>query len=288
MVGCSGSVPGPTSAASCYLVEVEGPDGADGQRTWRVALDLGSGSLGPLQALVDPRQLDAVLLSHLHPDHCIDLCGLYVMLRHAPGAAAGDSAGGSAAVAASDSADGGPAAPAGDGASRTGRRRVLVWGPSGTAERLARAYDLPVDPGMSAELDVREWRDGDPVRIGPLTVTPLLVNHPVEAYGLRVERDGTVLAYTGDTDSCPALTPLCQGAALVLADAAFVDGRDVAEGVHLSGRRAGEAVAAAGGVERLVLTHLPPWNDAEVCVEQARAAWDGPLDVARPGAVFEL
>jgi hypothetical protein len=79
VVGCSGSVPSVDSPASCYLVEAD-----DGQRPWRVLLDLGSGALGPLQQHVDPTRLDAVLLSHLHADHCLDLCGLYVMLKYAP------------------------------------------------------------------------------------------------------------------------------------------------------------------------------------------------------------
>jgi ribonuclease BN (tRNA processing enzyme) len=69
VVGCSGSFPQPDAAASCYLVEADD----DAGRTWRVLLDLGSGALGPLQRHADLHALDAVLLSHLHPDHCIDL-----------------------------------------------------------------------------------------------------------------------------------------------------------------------------------------------------------------------
>jgi len=255
VVGCSGSVPGPESAASCYLVEADGVDDDGTPRTWRVALDLGSGALGPLQRYVDPMTLDAVLLSHLHADHCLDVCGLYVMLKHAPGAVPG---------------------------------RVLpVWGPTDTAGRLARAYDLP-DPGMEPHVAASTWSDGKPVGIGPLTVTPYRVEHPVEAYGLRVEHGGRVLAYTGDTDACEALTPLCRDADLVLADSAYVEGRDAAPGVHLSGRRAAECVVRAGGVGRLVLTHRPPWNEPAVSLAEARQVWDGPLDVARPGARYDV
>jgi ribonuclease BN (tRNA processing enzyme) len=257
VVGSSGSVPGPSSPASCYLVEAQGVDGDGEPRTWRVALDLGSGALGALQRYVDPMTLDAVLLSHLHADHCLDLCGLYVMLKHSPV---------------------GPRP----------RHRVAVWGPSGTAERMARAYDLPPAPGMNHEYDFAEWSHTVPVVIGPFTVTPMRVNHPVEAYGLRVEAGGHALAYTGDTDACEALKPLCHNASLMLADAAFIDGRDHTAGIHLSGRRAAEAAVEAGGVQRLVLTHQPPWNDAEIVLGQARAVWDGPLDVAAPGAVYDL
>ena len=84
MVGCSGSFPSPDSPASCYLVEADDAQG----RTWRVVLDLGSGALGPLQRytrLDTVDGLDAVVLSHLHPDHFSDVCGLYVFRRYAPG-----------------------------------------------------------------------------------------------------------------------------------------------------------------------------------------------------------
>jgi len=251
VIGCSGSFAGPDSAASCYLVEADDADG----RTWRVLLDLGSGALGPLQRYTSLYAVDAVLLSHLHPDHCLDLTGLYVALKYRPA---------------------GPA-PA-----------VAVHGPTGTAERLDHAYGGLGAAGMRAELDVHEWTAGQPVTIGPFSVTPVPVEHPVEAYGLRVEADGAVLAYTGDTDATPNLTPLCHDADLVLADSAFVEGRDATRGVHLTARRAGAAVTEAGGVRRLVLTHMPPWNDPVAARAEARQTWAGPLDLATPGATFEL
>ena len=70
IVGCSGSVSGPDSTASCYLVRApyEG-------RTYALVLDLGPGSFGQLYRYLDPAQVDAIGLSHLHPDHCLDLTG---------------------------------------------------------------------------------------------------------------------------------------------------------------------------------------------------------------------
>ena len=127
-----------------------------------------------------------------------------------------------------------------------------------------------------------------PFAVGPFTVTPYAVNHPVEAYGYRVEVGGAVLAFTGDTDDCPNLDPLMHGADLALTDSAFIDGRDVTRGIHLSGSRAAEAALRAGGVGRLVLTHIPAWNDPEVCRAQAATVWPVGVELARSGAVYEL
>ncbi len=262
VVGCSGSLPGPSSAASCYLLEAEHPDESGAPRTWRLLLDLGSGALGPLHRYVEPTTVDAVALSHLHADHCLDLTGLFVALRYRPG---------------------GPRAD-----------RMPVHGPTGTAARLARAYDLDPEPGMTAELEVREWTPAAPVRVGPFTLTPHPVEHPVEAYALRVEGPSehdpdrtVVLTYSGDTDACEGLQTAAQGADLFLAEAAFQEDRDAARGIHLTGRRAGECATAAG-VSSLLLTHLPPWNDPEVVLAEARQAWDGPLALAEPGQLVTL
>lgn len=251
VVGCAGSFAGPASPASSYLVTAEHEG-----RTWRVLLDIGSGALGALQRHLDPADLDAVLLTHLHPDHCIDLLGLYVTRQYRPA--------------------GVPEA------------RLPVYGPSGTRERIDAAYEAIEEPGTSAVFDYRRVSDGLPLHLGPFVITPYLVNHPVEAYGFRVEADGRVLAYTGDTDCCPSLVPLLAGADLALADSAFVEGRDEVRGVHLTGRRAGEAATEAGVAGRLLLTHIPAWNDPQVCREQAAQTWAGELGLAEPDVTYEV
>jgi ribonuclease BN (tRNA processing enzyme) len=69
VVGCSGSIPGRLSPASCYLLEADG---------FRLVVDMGSGALGALQRYVDLAEIDAVALSHLHADHFIDMCSFWV------------------------------------------------------------------------------------------------------------------------------------------------------------------------------------------------------------------
>ena len=247
IVGCSGSYPGPESAASCYLLEAD----HDG-RTWRILLDLGNGALGQLHRYADPLGIDAVFVSHLHADHCLDLCGYYVMRKYHP----------------------------------TGPQpRIPVWGPPGTAERMARAYDLPADPGMTEEFDFLEH--GAPVELGPFPVEAREVVHPVTAFALQVTADGRSLVYSGDTGPCPALDDIAAGADLFLAEASFRTGDDNPPDLHLTGADCGRTASQAG-VERLVLTHVPPWHDAADAEAEARAEWSGRVAPARAGATYEV
>ncbi|MCO5310435.1 MAG: MBL fold metallo-hydrolase [Austwickia sp.] len=250
-VGCSGSYPGPASSASCYLVQAEA-----GGRTWTIALDLGNGAIGPMHRFLDPRALDAVVLTHLHPDHCLDACGLYVMRTYQPQ---------------------GPMAG-----------QVPVWGPAGTAQRLGRAYGVAQPEELDDQFAFGAIAPEQPWEIGPFRITPYAMNHPVEAYGLRVEADGAALAYTGDTDDCPNLRRLFAGASLALVDCAFVDGRDEPRGIHMTGSRAATAGVEAGGLQRLMLTHIPSWNDPAVCRDQAASVWGDGVEVCEPLATYEL
>jgi len=252
IVGCSGSYPGPESAASCYLLEAE-----QAGRTWRILLDLGNGALGQLHHYADPLGIDAVFVSHLHADHCLDLCGYYVMRKYHP----------------------------------TGPQpRMPVWGPDGTAERMARAYDLPEQPGMTEEFAFMTYSSmayGDPVELGPFRIEAHPVVHPVAAFALRVTADGRTLVYSGDTGPCPALDEAAADAHLLLAEASFESATDNPPDLHLTGADCGRTASKAR-VERLVLTHIPPWHDPAVAEAEARAEWSGPVEVARAGAAYEV
>jgi ribonuclease BN (tRNA processing enzyme) len=162
---------------------------------------------------------------------------------------------------------------------------IPVWGPAGVAERMSRAYDLPESHGMTAEFDFHEY-DGS-VAVGPFAVEPVRVAHPVPAYGLRVTADGHTLAYTGDTGPCPALDTLADGASMLLAEASFRDRDQNPDGLHLTGRNAGEA-AARNGVSRLVVTHVPPWYDVGEMLAEARTAYAGDATAAVPGATYDI
>lgn len=265
IIGASGSFPGPGSPASCYLVSAEGVDEAGQPKTWRLLMDLGNGALGTLQRYISLEDIDAILLSHLHPDHCMDLCGLHVAIKWNP--------------------------------QGWGTGRVPVYGPADTADRMATAYGLDLDPGMHEEFIFRNWQTRQPITVGPMTITPYPVRHPIdEAYALRVEskeilngeEHTTVLTYSGDTDSCPGLVEAARDADLFLCEAAFHEGRDDGiDGIHLTGKRAGE-MATEAQVKRLLLTHLPPWNNPMVSAQEARETYAGHLAVAVSGVTYTV
>lgn len=245
VIGCSGSFPGPDSPASSYLIEADG---------FALVLDLGNGALGSLQRFRSLYEIDAVCISHLHADHCLDLCGYWVARTYRPG---------------------GPAP------------KIPVHGPADTADRMARAYDLDPDPGMTETFDFHTLRRG-PYDIGPFRVTTALMPHPVEAFAFRIEHGGRAVAYSGDTGPSGDLVELARGADLFLCEASFLDGPEHPPELHLTAREAAEHAARAE-VGRLVLTHLVPWNDRELSLNEAKAAgYDGDIELARVGARYTL
>jgi ribonuclease BN (tRNA processing enzyme) len=244
IVGCSGSYPGPDSAASCYLVEAEG---------FRLVIDLGNGALGSLQRYAALDQIDAVCLSHLHADHCLDMCAYQVFRTYHP----------------------------------AGRLPPIpVYGPAGAPARLDRATAIgPPSPmaSIGERFDFITLAPGI-IEIGPLRVTVDLVNHPVETFGFRLEHNGYTVAYSADTGPSDQLVRLADGADVLLCEASFVDADGLPPDVHLTAREAGDHATRAGAGE-LILTHLVPWNSSEDVISQAASSYRGPISLARPGLV---
>jgi len=241
IVGCSGSFPGPSSAASCYLVTAG---------DFRLVVDLGNGAFGALQRFADPASIDAVLISHLHSDHCLDMCSFQVFRTFHPS---------------------GELPP------------IPVYGPVGTAERLARASGA----GGEAMAERFEFVTVEPgsFAIGPIAVTAGLMAHPVQTFGYRFEHAGRVITYSADTGPCERLVGLANGADTLLCEATFTDQPGLPADLHLTPRQAGEQATMAGAA-RLVLTHLMPWNDRGRAREEAAAAFAGSLSLAEPSQVL--
>ena len=242
IAGCSGSFPGPDSAASCYLVTTDG---------FRLVIDLGNGGFGALQRFADPAGIDAVLISHLHADHCLDLCSYQVFRTFGVPE---------------------PLPP------------IPVFAPAGAAARLDRA--AAVDGGQPVSEAFRfEILAGGRFEIGPLTVTAAHMNHPVETFGFRLEHGGRVVAYSADTGPSGELVSLAAGADVLLSEATFRERPGLPGDLHLTARQAGEHAARAGAGE-LVLTHLMPGSDGAQARQQAASAFGGKVSLAAPGRIL--
>lgn len=245
VLGCSGSVPGPNSPASGYLVEAEG---------YRLLLDLGHGAYGALQRYVRPSEIDAIVISHLHADHCIDLTAYVVGLRYG-----------------------------GDGF-RSGGNIPLVGVP-GTRDRLEAAYDP-----LARKLNLHEiFSFATPVagELGPFRMSYAPMNHPTPTNAVRIEYGDRSLVYSADTGVSEELVRLAKGADTLLCEASVGRDEELVPNLHLTGALAGEHATRAG-VERLIVTHVPPWNSVAAAVEDAAGTFDGVIEAATPGAELAI
>jgi len=248
VLGCSGSIPGPDSPASGYLIEADG---------YRLVLDLGHGAFGALQKYARPGEIDAIVISHLHPDHFIDLTAYIVALRYGQ--------------------DGyGSSGPEG---------RIPLLGVPGTRNRLEAAYD-PVARKLNLHqiFSFAAATDGE---LGPFRLSYALMNHPTPTNAVRIECGDRSLVYSADTGESAELVHLAEGADVLLCEASISADEELVPDLHMTGRMAGEHADRAG-VERLIVTHVPPWNSVQAAADDAAEAFSGPVEVAQPGRIFTI
>ena len=243
VLGGCGAWPAAGQACSGYLLEHDG---------FQLLIDPGYAVLPRLLRDMDAADVDAVLVSHRHPDHCADLNPL---LR---------------ARALRDDVAPAPALP--------------VFALPGALDAV-----LALDrPGLLDDaIELRPFEAGDAFAIGPLVVESRPLPHSVPNAGVRLTAAGHALVYTGDAAPDPALVELARDADVLLAEASFVD-EVPGDGPTLSSARDVGRQAAAAGVGTLVLTHLLPGTDRRRSAAAARAEFGGPIRVARPGLTLEV
>ena len=236
VLGGRGGWPDAATGCSGYLVEQDG---------FVVLIDPGYATFPRLLGHCDARDIDAVLVSHGHPDHCADLSPL---LR-------------ARALA-------GRPAP-----------RLPLHAPPGALDAV-----LALDrPGMLDDyLELREFAPGAAFPVGPFSVSSWLLPHWTPDAGLRLRAGGSVLAYTGDTGPSPALPALARDADLFIAEASYPDRVPADSRRFLSSARQAGQVAAAAGAGHLILTHLMAGTSQEAA-SAAAASYDGAISVASPG-----
>jgi ribonuclease BN (tRNA processing enzyme) len=250
VVGSSSSVPRPGRACSCHLIRARGTN---------LLLDIGTGSLANLRIVMDYPDLDGIIVTHMHADHFLDLIPLRYGLKYGP-------------LLRDD--------------------RMPVYLPPG-GEKQLRAFAATFAPeGPDDFLDeVFEIHEYDPdgvLGIGHLSVTFAKTIHYIDAYAVRVERDGASVCYSSDTAPCERVEDLAHGCSIFLCEAAL--GLAAEAGPvrgHLSAIEAGE-MAHRAGARRLVLTHYGTEFAPGELEEAARSVYHGPCAVADDGTELTI
>ncbi len=245
VLGSTAGAPSRTNPASGYLIE----DG--GTSIW---LDAGTGTFMELAKRIDPGTLDAVVISHVHVDHCADLYGLYGYLAFGP----------------------------------SGDVPVKVLVPPGAAAHLAAFARATEEHVFNVVLDIVEVAPGDTVMVGDVSLRFGEAIHPVPALVTRVEAGGVSLVYSGDTGPGGDLLAIAAGADALLCEASIIGVRDERTyEYHLTAIEAGETAAGAG-VGRLILTHIGALMNPQDSVDEASEVFAGQIAYAAHEAVFEI
>lgn len=240
VLGGCGAFPEPGRACSGFLVDWDG---------FRLVLDLGYATLPRLLAYCPDGAVDAVVITHEHPDHCVDLHGLFRTRLY--GATAGP--------------------------------KIPLYCPPGVLDRLR---GLEPDVDLHTVFDVHDM-PGDH-RVGPFALRGVPLPHFVPAVGVRLRAGQTVLAYTGDTGPDAALAELGRGAELYIVEATDRDGEAQRTGRNLLTSREAGYWAAEAGARRLMLTHFWPGNDRTLAVAAARESFPGEILTAEEGHTVRL
>jgi ribonuclease BN (tRNA processing enzyme) len=242
VLGGCGVWPAAGEACSGYLVESDG---------FRLLIDPGYAVLPQLLRYVTADDVDAVLVSHGHPDHSSDLNPLLRArwLRDDP------------------------------------PQPLPVHALPGALDSV-----LALDrPGMLDDAFVlHEVTPGDAMTIGPFEIETRSLPHSRPNVGLRLTCDGASLVYTGDCGPDAALVELAERADVLLAEATYIHAVPADTLGSLSSARDVGSQAAEAGVAGLILTHLPPGTDRDAARRAAQTAYAGPVLVARMGLVLAV
>jgi ribonuclease BN (tRNA processing enzyme) len=226
----------------------------------RLLVDCGSGVLGRLRAHADPADLDAVIVSHMHPDHYMDLVGLRYGIKY-----------------------GGLGGPQ--------PLRVLL--PPGGCDVLAELGQvLDRNPRFFSEVfALDEYDPAAPLTVGNLTVALRRVQHYIPSFAMRITAART-LVYSSDCAPCDAIVEHASGADVLLCEAAMLhhgqDEPDPARRGHLTAGEAGQ-IARQAGVGKLLITHAPlDPGDPGRAAREAAAHFDGPVARVEDGMTYSI
>ncbi len=241
VLGCSGTYASADNPCSGYLVQSSQAN---------VLLDCGPGTLGPLQKNIDLTALTAILITHCHPDHWLELPVMRnVFTWFVP-------------------------------------REIPVYGTQQTHDMDAAM--LSVKASHSNRRDPLHWNvisHDSTLQIGDQSWSFATTDHPVETLAMRVDCDGRSAAFSSDTGPAWDFRTLGEGIHTALCDASHPSSYEDQGSPHMSARQAAGAAAAAN-IERLILTHIAPGIDPQAQLAEAQEVFNGNVDVAFAGMVF--
>jgi ribonuclease BN (tRNA processing enzyme) len=249
IAGSSSSIPRPDRACSSYLVD-------DGETP--VVLDLGTGAFANLRRYVDYERLGAVVISHMHADHFIDLVPLRYARRY--------------------------------GTRRAAAKLPVYLPPGGlkTLSTLVSAFHGEGGEFLSDVFELHEYDPTKPLRLGAATIRFAHTKHFIPAFAMRWESAGASVVYSADTAPDERVVALAREADVFMCEATLRhDEREPGMRGHSSALEAAQ-MAAAANVRRLVLTHYGEESTSRDLDEAAREAFDGEIVVADDHRVFDL
>jgi ribonuclease BN (tRNA processing enzyme) len=250
IVGSSSSLPRPGRACSCYLVQTPGV---------KLLLDLGPGALAKLLETMRYDELDAVVISHMHPDHFLDLVPLRYCLRYG---------------------------------NHDRRIKIPIWLPPGGIARLgALATALETDGDgefFTSVFDMCEYDPHGKLPIGDVLLSFAKTIHYIDAYAMRVENGSVLLCYSADTAPSDDVVALARGADLFLCEVSVGLGEEKGPTRgHLSAVEAA-SMAERAGAQRLALTHYGIEFPAAELEDAARKVYRGPCVAVDDGTDLQL
>ncbi|HEY8291667.1 MAG TPA: MBL fold metallo-hydrolase [Thermomicrobiales bacterium] len=269
VIGCSAASPRPGGACSSYLVTY----GAV-----HVLMDCGPGSLSILRGQINPRNLDAIVISHLHADHTLDLVPLAYGLKYGP--------------------------PEGDERKPRGERLALFVPPGGKAflKGLAEALE-----GSGRESDfwapfaIAEYNPDGTLVVGSdtnashadyLNFRFAPTKHYIPCQAIKVAPPGDnprpVLVYGADSAPVDSLIEFAHGADLLILEATLDTPETPVPVGHMTPRQAATVATVAGEVKSLLLTHFWGHVPPETMIAEAREAFGGPIRVAKERATYRV
>ena len=234
-------------ACSGYLVEHDG---------FRLLLDCGNGVFAKLREVVDYLAIDAIVITHLHADHCFDLVPYGYALSTGP---------------------------------RSGQARPPLYGPPDSPQSwLTLSAGLGWAPMFELAFELCEYTEASTLELGPLRLRFCEVPHYVRTFAVEiVVPGGPRFVFGADCAANEPLVAFMHDADLVMLEATLLDPADQGTAGHLTARQAGEHGQAAR-VRRLVATHYSDECDADRVSAEAQAGFGGPVALAREGDVYTV